>query len=424
MAFTHRHNTDDVFSRAVIVGLINLLNNKIQYTNILSDTETDVIDVPWFFNQAGDERFMQDYFTFWNDCIHPKLSPGNFDVIPRGNCTLTGENIDTGMLTHRFVRGKRVKEIDGRLETFNAYLNSIPLSMSFDCEILCDTQLNAFKIQQTIREVFYKVQIFHTSYDGFRIPCQTGFPESMGLEKTFEYSYGDDNKITLSFQLEVETYQPVMDKTSERHDSNRMTGGFAPTLNPDSISQDNSSLPNRIIDISSPEETTPPQVYYSGSDMIIAWGSTGSILRNDIYYTTDSGTTWIPIQKIIVNSGSFSWRIPNFQDVYPSAIFSQEPSILARVRPVVDGTGAISDIIVFEGGLGYDNTLKVEVEEPEFTGTLAVVEPIVTNGSVTSFNIISGGTGYTPTQQKTLGIKVEDANNQNVFDVVDNILVT
>lgn len=424
MAFTHRHNTDNVFSRAVIVGLINLLNNKIQYSNVLSDTETDVIEVPWFFNQAGDERFMQDYFTFWNDCIHPKLSPGNFDVIPRGNCTLTGENIDTGMLTHRFVRGKRVKEIDGRLETFNAYLNSIPLSMSFDCEVLCDTQLNAFKIQQTIREIFYKVQIFHTSFDGFRIPCQVGFPESMGLEKTFEYSYGDDTKITLSFQLEIETYHPVMDKTSERRDSNRMTGGFAPTINPDSVSGDNSSLPNRIINITSPEETSPPQVYYTGSDMIITWGSTGSILRNDIYYTIDSGTSWVPIQKTIINSGSYAWRIPTFQEVYPNAILSQEPDIKARVRPIVNGSGEISDVIVFEGGLGYDNLLKVEIEEPGFTGTLAEVEPIVTNGSITSFNIISSGSGYTPTQQKTLGIKVEDANNQNVFDTVNNILVT
>ena len=53
MAFQHKHNTDNVFSRAVIVGLINLLNNKIQYTNVLGDNETDVISVPWFFNQGS-----------------------------------------------------------------------------------------------------------------------------------------------------------------------------------------------------------------------------------------------------------------------------------------------------------------------------------------------------------------------------------
>jgi hypothetical protein len=430
MAFNHKHNTDNVFSRAVIVGLVNLLNNKIQFVNVLSDTEQDVIEVPWFFNQAGDERFMQDYFTFWSDCVHPKLSDGNYDVIPRGNATLTGESINSSMLTHRFVRGKRVKEIDGQLHTFNGYLNSIPLTLSFDCTIKTDTHLDALKIQQTIRELFYKVQVFQTSYDGFRIPCQVGFPEDIGLEKTFEYSYGDDTTCTLSFSLELETYQPVMDKSTERHESNRMQG-FAPNIN--ASGTPNASLSAtvpRSLSIINPTDKTilvPPQspeIYYSGSHMVISWESTGPILRNDIYYTTDTGTNWIPIQKIVTNSGSYVWEVPNFQTSYPSAIFSQDPSINAKVRAIVDGGGQISSIIVFEGGLGYNNNLKVEIEEPGFTGTLAEVEPIVTNGSITSFNIISGGSGYTPTQQITLGLKIEDSNNQNISSTVQNILIT
>jgi len=415
----------------VIVGIINLLNNKIQFTNQLSDEDIDTIEVPWFFNQSGDERFMQDYFTFWSDCIHPNLSPGNYDIIPRGNITLTGETINSSALTHRFVRGKRVKEIDGQLHTFNAYLNSIPLTMSFDCDILCDSHLNAFKIQQTIREIFYKVQIFHTSYDGFRIPCQVGFPEDMGLEKTFEYSYGDENQVTLNFSLELETYQPVIDKTTERHDSNRMTGGFAPNIDGFANGEQTSTSPNsRTLDITGPIDNTAlvpplsPEVYYSGDTMIINWDTRGPILRTDIYYTINSGTTWTPITKVLVNTGSYPWIIPNFQDVYPSAILSQEPNMIANIRPVVDGSGAISDVIVFNGGLGYDNLLKVEIEEPNFTGTLAVVAPIITNGSITGFNIIDGGSGYTPTQQSTVGIKIEDTNNQNVFSIVNNILVT
>jgi hypothetical protein len=158
--------------------------------------------------------------------------------------------------------------------------------------------------------------------------------------------------------------------------------------------------------------------------MIISWETLGPILRTDIYYTTDSGTNWVPIQRVVVNTGTYPWVIPNFQDVYPSAIFSQEPTIKANVRPIVDGNGQISDVIVFDGGVGYNNNLKVEIEEPYFTGTLAEVTPIVQNGSVTGFTIENPGSGYTPTQQKTIGIKIEDTNNQNITSEVNNILVT
>ena len=115
MAFQHKYNTDNIHSRAIIVGLINMLNNKIQYENQLSNTEKDVIEVPWFFAKSVDERFLQDYFTFWSDCIHPKLVDGNYDITPRGIITLTSKGIESSSLTQRFVRGSYVKEIDGKL---------------------------------------------------------------------------------------------------------------------------------------------------------------------------------------------------------------------------------------------------------------------------------------------------------------------
>jgi len=367
---------------------------------------------------------MQDYYTNWNDCIHPKIIDGNYDVIPRGNVTLTSNSINSSALTHRFIRGKRVKEINGELQTFNGYLNSIPLTIQFDCQIESDTYLDAFKIQQTIIEVFYKVQVFHTSYKGFRIPCQVGFPEDYGIEKTFEYSYGDDNKTLISFSLELETYQPVIDETTERHESNRMTH-IVPTYNPESTDphEFDKIHTTKSINILSPLEITPPQTYYSDSDLTISWESTGPILRMNIYYTIDSGTTWLLLQRMVINSGQYIWRVPNFQTIYPQMLFSQEPSSVAIVRPIVNVSGEISDVIIFDGGLGYTNTLTAEVTETSFFGTAAVIEPIVTNGTITAFNITSGGTGYTPTEQVTLGLKIEDTNNNETNAEVHNILL-
>jgi len=423
MAFNHKHNTDNVFSRAVIVGLINLLNNKIQIVNQINDEEQDIIEVPWMFGESGDERFMQDYFTFWNDCVHPKMADGNYDVIPRGTIILTGESINSSALTHRFIRGKRVKEIDGQLHTFSAYLNSIPINMSFDCEVISDSYLDALKIQQTIREVFFKTQIFYTSYKGFRIPCQVGFPEEYGIEKTFEYNYGDDRKITLKFSLEVETYHPVVDKTSERHESNRIQGVNYTT---NMINENNDIIiENKSIKIINPKDSYSNQLdtYYSGDDMIIVWENTGTILRVDIFYTLDHGIEWIPIVKNNINNGSYIWNVPFFQDKYPYVVLSQEGVKPALLRPIVGGSGSIIDIIIYDGGMGYDNNLTISIEEQNFLGVPANVEVFVTNGSITGFNIINGGSGYTPTIQKNIGIKVVDSNDQNIKDEVYNILI-
>ena len=172
---------------------------------------------------GGDERFLQDFFTHWSDCQHPRMADGNYDVIPRGVLTLTDNSINTTAMTHRFVRGTYVKEVNGELQRFNSFLNSIPLTMSFDLEVETDTLIDAFKIQQAILETFYKVQVFSVSFKGFRVPCQGGFSEDLGIEKTFEFSYQDENKIKFKFSIEVETYYPVVDQTTTRLNSNRMT---------------------------------------------------------------------------------------------------------------------------------------------------------------------------------------------------------
>jgi hypothetical protein len=425
MAFQHKYNTDNIHSRAIIVGLINMLNNKIQYENQLSNTEKDVIEVPWFFAKSVDERFLQDYFTFWSDCIHPKLVDGNYDITPRGIITLTSKGIESSSLTQRFVRGSYVKEIDGKLETFNSYLNAIPLKMNFDCSIICSSYTDGFKIEQALLETFYKVQVFNVSFKGFRIPAQVGFPEDYGLEKNFEYSYGDDNETTISFSLELETFYPVMDKTSERHESNRMSG-FSPSLSVNNL--DNQPQPEiKQLTLLSPSDATiqggQPETYYTNSTLPFRWSTIGSILRVDLEYSLDGGSTWKTIQNQIVNSGAFDWLVESFTESYPTAIPSQEGQPVANLRPIANVTGSIIDIVIFDGGLGYDNTLELSIEENKSGIVSANIEPLVTSGKITGFNIIDPGSGYTPSQQFNISFRIKDSNTQNVIDVVNNVLI-
>jgi len=106
MSLYNTYNNENILSRAVIAGMLGVLNNKISYNQVWSNEEIEEITVPWFYNQSGDERFMQDFYTHYADCDFPKPVDGNFDRIPRGIITYTGANIDANRVTNRFVQGR------------------------------------------------------------------------------------------------------------------------------------------------------------------------------------------------------------------------------------------------------------------------------------------------------------------------------
>lgn len=226
MPYLEKYNSDDIHARSIIAGLLAFLNQEVFIINTWNkeDKEQEIVEIPFYYSTTGDERYLQDFFAHtWNSCYKAGLE-GNFDAIPRGTIKLDSSNIDTGALTQRFIRGnfnRVIKKIEGgelkgeNLESFSAYINSIPQTFEFSCEIRTDTLTDAFKIQQTIIEVFYKSKAFYTTYKGVLVPCQVGFPEQIGIEKQFEFSYPSDNTIKLTFSLSVETYLPVIDEPNQ-----------------------------------------------------------------------------------------------------------------------------------------------------------------------------------------------------------------
>ena len=73
MALFQRYNNENVLIRAVIAGLLDVLNNHIQYNQIWGNDpieDIEKISVPWFYNQSGDQRFMQGY-TVYDDKDNP-----------------------------------------------------------------------------------------------------------------------------------------------------------------------------------------------------------------------------------------------------------------------------------------------------------------------------------------------------------------
>jgi len=228
LAFNEKYNFDDVFFRACTVGLLNLLNDRVQLRMQTDADEAVLHPVPWFHARYGDERFMQDFFVnlgMETGC-GPTYTEGNADPIPRGVISLSSATVNSSALTNKFVRGTYNREVDGVVKAYSSNLNVIPMSMSYEAEVICSTLLEAYKVVQEVVSTFYKAAKISVGYNGFRSECLVGFPQDYTVERPLQFTYGDDGRIYVKFQIEMETYLPVTDQASERFRGNIMDKGI------------------------------------------------------------------------------------------------------------------------------------------------------------------------------------------------------
>ena len=324
MSLYNTYNNEDLISRAVIAGMLDILNNQIKYNQVWSNKEVEKVEVPWYYNQSGDERFMQDFYTHYADCKFPKPVDGNFDRIPRGVITYTGANIDATRITNRFVQGRYVKETDGHLNSFVSFLYSIPLTIKFDCEMWIDTHTTALKIEQAIREVFYKTKTFYVYYKGMRLGCTAGFSEDILIDKLIEYSFETDNRIKITFTIEAETYQPVFDPTTEMSADNTMKSiGYR--------IYDHDEKNDGKIEIKSPSSgLTIPKSY----PLMIEWNFTrenGVLAKVDAYWLYSNTNEWNIIEKGIENHEYWIWDIPDTFTDFKEPIITWEETSSVKV---------------------------------------------------------------------------------------------
>jgi len=227
--FLEKYNTDEVFLRGLIVSFLRSLNEKVKYIQINDQQDILEIYIPFFYSMTGDESFLQDFFINYKNCATDQpLAEGNYDVIPRGIVTMQAPQIDAQGLTNKYTRMSYAKEtVEGEMKTFSSFTNSLPLTIPFEINIKVDTLLDAFKIFQSVLQTFYKTYTFSFEYEGFRIPCQVGFPESYDTNKQLEFTYNNNPQfIEFKFTATMETYFPEKDLTTEKFRGNLMQAGI------------------------------------------------------------------------------------------------------------------------------------------------------------------------------------------------------
>ena len=329
-------NTDDIFDRSVIIGLLRVLNRKIFYKQIWDDTEDGIqnVCVPFFYDFGGSnnnsERFIQDNYTNFSsdECtdIGLKKIDGNFDFYPQGRLSLSGINIDSGNITNRFVMGKYTKKEKGTLRSYVSYLYSMPLTYTFNIEIRCENMNVAMKINQAYREYFYKNMTFHMNYKGTVVPVRVGFPESaLQPNAGGTYTFGaapSENYIKIPLSIQCETYQPIFDPYNERAaDSSIYNMGYGIWVN--EKKGDRETGPLRWI------TNFEDMILVSGQDILLEWRYSykdRDLLQVDLLYEDDTQHQYL--LDSVDNHNFYHWRIPDD--------FIQNPSKIDIIIPNTD----------------------------------------------------------------------------------------
>lgn len=219
--FNFKTNSDNVFFRALVVAFINALNEKIRYDVIVSPTESRPFTLDFYYSLVGDGRFIQDNFINMDNCKF-EFADGNYDPIPRGVVSISGIEMPEDTLTNNYVRIEYQKLVDGAMKTYSAQAIIVPLRVTFQVDVIVDILLDYFRIAQVAFSEFFKTIPFSFRYETIRIPARAMIPAPLPGEKPYSYTYGDDQRIKMGFTIEVETYLPVIDQTTEFFKGNSM----------------------------------------------------------------------------------------------------------------------------------------------------------------------------------------------------------
>jgi ribosome-associated toxin RatA of RatAB toxin-antitoxin module len=220
-------NVTDIFLRNAIAGLLDFLNRNIEIPQIVNGV-LEMHPVKFYYNFGQDEQFMKDFFVqLDHGCLLHRNPEGNFDVRPVGVTKFNGFTIRPGEITNRFVRATTIKQgytanMEKQLKAYSSYLMRLPMTMRMSVEIQADGLSQGMRVMEAVLSTIYKSNVIYFNYKGIRVPMEALMGDNEELEKKTEFTYDDDQKAVVKFELEMNTTFPVFDDASTLFKANRI----------------------------------------------------------------------------------------------------------------------------------------------------------------------------------------------------------
>ena len=208
--YNQKYNKDDVFIRSMIVCLLAELNKKMYIYNRLDDGSVQKINIPCLYSITGGERFLKDEFYY--DALEEGKAFGDYEKVPRCMVNLTSFGVNAAEQTNKYNRTKIVRESQGVLRTLYLNVEWIPVTLSFDCKVICSNNIELFKCTEMIVSKIYKnPNFFKVDFGMFNVDACLSVPTDYNHELPQEFGLNDKKEFSTSFSIEMKSFIPAFE---------------------------------------------------------------------------------------------------------------------------------------------------------------------------------------------------------------------
>jgi hypothetical protein len=125
---------------------------------------------------------------------------------------LTGLSINTGEQTNKYNRTKIVRSVRNKLRTLYLNVDFIPVTLSFECKVICANNIELFKLSECIISKIYKnPNFFKVDFGMFNVDASLSVPADYTHELPQEFGFSDKKEFSTSFSVEMKSFLPAFE---------------------------------------------------------------------------------------------------------------------------------------------------------------------------------------------------------------------
>ena len=212
MHIDENYNYDDNFVRMTTIALCKVLTTKVRWINRWSEGKKIRVLIPFYTSFAGQERFMLDAFV--DDTVSTRVEL-NTDQKQRGIVTFKGGSQRDDEFANPNQYLSKETKINDQFRAIVSRTKAVPISLNYEIKIKLDNEWEADTCYSKVLDTLYNYRFFNVSYFGMKIDAFFKLPSDGGIEIPREINLTSDNTITMTFTLEVHTYYPIFEVSTD-----------------------------------------------------------------------------------------------------------------------------------------------------------------------------------------------------------------